>query len=151
MELTRFRSILRRWLDSLVTPLDSSWYPVPMNRKHFHPYATFGKDGEIYFNASGSLAEASVWINRPSDNEIREMLTAIRNALQLSVPALAAILGVPRNTLQKWMSGARRPSGAAARLIWLLHANWLQPEILTKPGAWLVWGNQPESPATLPG
>lgn len=122
-----------------------------MNRKHFHPYATFGKDGEIYFNASGSLAEASVWINRPSDTEIRAMLTAIRNALQLSVPALAAILGVPRVTLRRWMSGARRPSGAAARLIWLLHANWLHPEILTKPGAWLVWGRHNDSATTPPG
>lgn len=110
-----------------------------MTRKHFRPYVALGKDGQLYFKASGSLAEGTVWLYRPQDEQIREMLTALRNALQLSVPALAALLGVPRITLRRWMNGARRPSGAARRLIWLLHANWLEPEILTKPGAWLSW------------
>jgi len=72
---------------------------------------------------------------------VRRMLAELRDALQCSTPHLAAILGTPLATVRKWFSGERNPSGAASRLVWLLHTQTTTPGLLEKnPGLWLEWG-----------
>ncbi len=68
------------------------------------------------------------------------MLGELRADLELPVAGLAAVLGVPRITLRRWMNGTRQPSGAARRLVWLLHTAQRSPDTLKQPSAWLAWG-----------
>ncbi|MFA6545534.1 MAG: hypothetical protein WCS99_14040 [Limisphaerales bacterium] len=49
----------------------------------------------------------------------------LNDLLQKSTEAeLLATLACSRSTLRKWRSGERQPSGAAMRLIWLVHRVW---------------------------
>jgi len=56
----------------------------------------------------------------PTAGEVRLTLIRLRQKLHWSRPAMAAFLGVHRGVLRSWEVGARSPSGAARRLIWLL-------------------------------
>lgn len=51
----------------------------------------------------------------PNDTTAR--LRAFQARQRLTTQQLAALLGVPLTTAQKWLSGARNPSGAAVRLL----------------------------------
>ncbi len=67
------------------------------------------------------------------------MLEKLREALGISVAALAALLGVPQITARRWLNGTRSPSGAAKRLIWLLYTSATAPETLTDGRNWWEW------------
>ena len=54
----------------------------------------------------------------PNDTTAR--LRAFQARQRLATQRLAALLGVPLTTAQKWLSGARNPSGAAVRLLDIL-------------------------------
>ena len=53
------------------------------------------------------------------------MLLEMRTRLRWSQEFAASVLGVPLATLRKWEDGTRNPSGAARKLIWLLHDSLL--------------------------
>lgn len=46
-----------------------------------------------------------------------ERLRAMQARLRMTTPAFACYLGVPQTTAEKWLSGARNPSGAAEHLL----------------------------------
>ena len=123
-----------------------SCYTVGMTRRHFRQEIFQGANGEICLGTSGHMAGLYVKQFQPDDTRVRDMLAALRDHLGFSTPSLAALLGISNAALRHWMSGTRRPCGAARRLIWLLHANLLAPESLTKPGAWMVWGAECQLP-----
>jgi len=55
---------------------------------------------------------------------------------------LAAVLGVPGATLRKWEGAERKPSGAAKKLIWLLHAILVKKERIPTDLHIAAWGQQ---------
>ncbi len=67
----------------------------------------------------GAAAEAAVSLSEPDAAEIRRMLRDLQVRQGWSQATLATMLGVPPITARRWLSGARRPSGAAKKLIWL--------------------------------
>jgi DNA-binding XRE family transcriptional regulator len=56
----------------------------------------------------------------PGAGEIRAVLIRLRQTLRWSRAGMAALLGVSQTVVKAWESGARQPSGAARRLIWLV-------------------------------
>jgi len=58
--------------------------------------------------------------NAPTVKEFRLGLLGLRARLGWSRSMLSAFLGVGKDTLRRWESGERNPSGAARRLIWLV-------------------------------
>ena len=58
---------------------------------------------------------------------------------------LAAYFGVSRDTLRRWETGEREPSGAARRLIWLLNTLLANPERLNDGLDMLMWGKKREA------
>jgi hypothetical protein len=67
------------------------------------------------------------------------MLCELQEHLRLPMEGFAAMFGVPLVTMRKWLSGERHPSGAAKRLIWLLHCAQFDPSVLRKLDGWLKW------------
>lgn len=67
------------------------------------------------------------------------MLTEIRERLQLPVESLAMLFGTPLITVRKWLNGERKPSGAAKRLIWMIHCAMFNPSVLRKLDGWVKW------------
>jgi len=51
--------------------------------------------------------------------DIRTVLIHLRQKLYWSRRSMADFLGISENVLRAWESGARQPSGAARRLIWV--------------------------------
>lgn len=64
-----------------------------------------------------------------------------REYLQIPVETLAALFGVPLITMRKWLSGERKPSGAAKRLIWVVNSALFRPRVLQKLDNWLHWAD----------
>ena len=70
------------------------------------------------------------------------MLLQLRTAREWPRAHLAAVLGVPEATLRKWEDGGRRPSGAAKKLIWLLHTILVKKERIPTDLHIAAWGQQ---------
>jgi len=109
------------------------------------PYAfLLTRDEWVAWNAPGeSWASVSRGFS-PSAEEIRKVLVGLRRDLRWSRSTLAAILGVPRDSLRRWETGARNPSGAARRLIWLIHLLASQPEKMRDGFDFIFWGKTDE-------
>jgi hypothetical protein len=110
-----------------------------MKREHFHRQVGFDANGSLVCSASGEFLGLVNGIHQPTKAEVRAMLEKLREALGISVAALAALLGVPRITARRWLNGSRSPSGAAKRLIWILYTSATAPETLADGRNWLEW------------
>jgi DNA-binding transcriptional regulator YiaG len=76
----------------------------------------------------------------PCAEELRGMLRDLRERANLSRAYLAALLGVPKETLRRWEDGSRSPSGAARRLIWLMRCALFEPDRITNTEQIITWG-----------
>ncbi len=106
----------------------------------------YGDNGEVYAQASGKTAQLLARVHGPTDEQIRKLMLQIRRKQNWSQASLAAVMGAPKNTVRKWEEGARRPSWAAKKLIWTIHALVFAPQALLDDWEYFVtWG------ATGPG
>jgi len=88
-------------------------------------------DGERFYpNFSGELMSVFSFVYGPQPDAIRKALLELRIRHNWPRSYLAAVLGAPKATVRKWELGERKPSGAARKLIWLLHALLLRPDLI---------------------
>lgn len=80
----------------------------------------------------------------PSVADVRALLLRLRSDLRWPRATLAAFLGVSLDVVRRWETGERNPTGAARRLIWLLHLLATQPEKLASGLDLIVWGRGDE-------
>jgi transcriptional regulator with XRE-family HTH domain len=100
---------------------------------------------EVHPPISGEEAgNLSALLYAPSSVEIREMLLALRLRQRWSQAFTAAVLGVTEGAVVKWESGKRKPNGAAAKLIFLLHSQIVEKADKVK-NCWdlAFWGGLP--------
>lgn len=84
--------------------------------------ALFVTDGaRVYLNLPGEFYQDIRELASPAPEEVRQMLLQIRQERRWPHAYMAAVLGVSKEVLRKWLSGERHPTGAAKKLIWLLH------------------------------
>ena len=119
-------------------------YIVSMSaiRVHFCPTIWTNEQLEIsglFGLVSTRNAAKEMRIFAPSPARCRKMLSEIREQLRLPVESLAMLLGTPLVTVRKWLNGERNPSGAAKRLIWLIHCAQFKPSVLRKMDGWTKW------------
>jgi hypothetical protein len=50
------------------------------------------------------------------------------------------VLGIPVLTFRAWLAGRARPTAAAVRCIWLVHALLLRPGLVTSAFDLITWG-----------
>src|SRR5437879_1840169 len=94
----------------------------------------------IYLNLSGELIHLFASFSAPKNEQILKMLGELRCHLKCSQAYLATFLGVPIITLRRWERNERRPSGAARKFIWFLHALLLQTEDIRCHRDIAAWG-----------
>lgn len=122
------------------------WHLVPMKsgeripRNNYSPTLFVSKTGEIYTTVSGELGLQFAKVLRPTPSETRQAILALRRKLCWSRAHLAALLGVPLNTVRRWEDGSRNPSAPARRLVWMLDSLFNAPERLTNLPSLLTWG-----------
>jgi DNA-binding transcriptional regulator YiaG len=111
-------------------------------------------DGEIYTTQSGALATSVAKVLGPTAEESRQTLLRLRRRLRWSRGQMAAMLGISIWTLRRWEEGARNPSRAARRLIWIVEGLLFKPERFRDPMGMIVWSEganisepQPRAPA----
>lgn len=98
-------------------------------------------DGEFLPNLPGYVWATVSHACAPKREEIRHMLLELRQKLHWSQELTAGVLGVPLVTLRRWENGTRRPSGAARKLIFLLHDSFLcRPKKIQNACDLLLWG-----------
>jgi len=114
------------------------YVPVPIAR--YRRKVFFGSDGQVYSTESGAALLAVSRLFAPSAADSRKALLNIRRKCRWSRAALAAVLGIPINTVRRWETGERRPNASAQRLIWLTEALTLHRERLSTPASFLSWG-----------
>lgn len=78
-------------------------------------------------HAQGKLTCRTVVMPKPVKQIKPQEIRAIRQKLRLSQTVFAALLNVPPVTERKWESGARKPSGAALKLLSIAKS---KPEVL---------------------
>lgn len=76
----------------------------------------------------------------PSPEEIQDLLIGLRQKLRWSRAGMAALLGASEHAVRAWETGARRPSGAARRLIWLLDLILHEPSDCKGALEVIFWG-----------
>lgn len=76
----------------------------------------------------------------PSPKEIQGLLLVLRLKLRWSRPRMAALLGASEHAVRAWETGARRPSGAARRLIWLIYLMLREPGDYKGALELMFWG-----------
>lgn len=110
-----------------------------MKRIHHHRHFRIHPDGTLAVQMSGDVASRLSQTFQPSGPEVIRLLEQLRGHLGISVPALAALLGVPSITVRSWLTKRRTPTGAARRLIWLLATATDRPEDLADGHKWWNW------------
>jgi len=75
------------------------------------------------------------------------MLVRLRSRLTWSRSMRAAFLGGSRDVVRRWETGERNPSGAARRLIWLLHLLVTDRNKLQNAMDLIFWGRGEEARA----
>ena len=101
----------------------------------------FARDGELTaFNVDGTAWQLLSQGSAPTAEEIRTMLLNIRRSLNWSRPTMAALLEVCPGTLRSWEDGRRKPSGAARRLVHLIHLLMQKPQACRSAFDLLLWG-----------
>ena len=107
----------------------------------YRKFITIKENGEVVLTYSGEIAAATAWVYRPSTDEIRRMLRELRMGWSWPQGMLAGMLGTSRHTLRRWEDGSRRPSAAAAKLIWLLYFLFVADDEPFDLFDWFSWGN----------
>ena len=99
---------------------------------------------ELHPNLGPKCLEGFADALAPDTEAIRHMLIELRTKLKWPRYFAAVVLGVPASTLAKWENGTRNPSGAAKKLIFLLHALVVDDSEKVK-NCWdvAVWGRIP--------
>jgi DNA-binding transcriptional regulator YiaG len=110
-----------------------------MKRVHHHGQPHFQPDGTLAIRMPGDFACRLTQTFQPTGPEVIQLLEQLRGRLGISVPTLAALLGVPCITVRSWLTHRRTPTGAARRLIWLLATATDRPEDLADGHKWLNW------------
>lgn len=108
------------------------------------PFTVLGFDNLPVFNVSGECWGIISRGFAPSADESCEMLVALRTNLKWSRAMLAAFMGVSRETVRRWETKERKPSGAAKRLIWLMETLTSHPERLKSGLDLPFWGQSDE-------
>lgn len=117
-----------------MTKKDALRFAVP---PHF-TVVLFPKGMDVLFPGSGyKLLERSL---APSPKEIQILLIGLRAKLRWSRTLMAALLGASEHAVRAWETGARQPSGAARRLIWLLDLMVREPEDIKGALELIFWG-----------
>lgn len=120
--------------ESTITKRDALRFAVP---PHFVA-VLFPKGMDALFPGRGYKAlERSL---APSPKEIQDMLIHLRLKLRWSRPRMAALLGASEYAVRAWETGARQPSGAARRLIWLLNLMVREPGDFKGALDLIFWG-----------
>jgi DNA-binding transcriptional regulator YiaG len=88
---------------------------------------------------SGDTLQTFSQFFRPRPSELRRMLHQVRDHHRESLSACAIRYGVSRSTIIKWASGRRAPSGAAARIIWIVWTAAFNPDAISDYFSWAVW------------
>lgn len=96
------------------------------------------------FNVSGECWGIISREFAPSADESCETLVAMRTNLKWSRAMLAAFMGISRQTVRRWETKERKPSGAAKRLIWLMETLTRHPERLKSGLDLPLWGQSDE-------
>lgn len=138
------------WVRFLLSFSPSTWHIGCMVEKNpksdalrysFPPYYVGVVDGKLpVFNVPGECWKDLERGLAPTVGEVRQMLLRLRSELRWPRSALAAFLGVSRDVVRRWETGARNPSGSARRLIWLLNLLVRYPEQLKNGLDLIVWG-----------
>ena len=114
-------------------------------RYSFPPYYVGVVDGKLpVFNVPGECWKDLERGFAPTAGEVRQLLLRLRSELRWPRSALAAFLGVSREVVRRWETGARNPGGAARRLIWLLDLLVRHPEKLKTGMDLIFWGKGAE-------
>lgn len=101
-------------------------------------YAT---DGSVFFSVSGKVGQAMSRVWGPSSAETRQAILDLRRQMKWSRALLAAVMGISTDTLRRWEEGRRNPCASARKLIWVLHALFLDPVQLLNAGNIVRWGH----------
>lgn len=89
----------------------------------------------------GALDVAELFAPKPA--EVRRMLLALRKRLRWSQPFAAMVLGVTPSAIAKWESCDRQANGAAAKLIFLLYSELIEPGKIRNVWDLALWGGIP--------
>lgn len=116
-------------------------------KKYFRKRVFSPQAGEICVTVSGELGVEISRLFGPTVTETRKSLLELRQKLGCSRAHLAALLGVPIETLRRWEDGTRNPSAPARKLIWMLQALIYAPERLTDFFSIASWGITTQSKA----
>jgi DNA-binding transcriptional regulator YiaG len=99
---------------------------------------------ELHPNLGPKCLDSFVGALAPDIEAIRQMLIELRMKMKWPRHFAAVVLGVPASTLAKWETGKRNPSGAAKKLIFLLHALVVdESEEIRNCWDLAVWGKVP--------
>ena len=81
-------------------------------------------------------------VTAPKTEEIRQMLIQLRTHFKWSQAYAAAVFGVPKATVRAWERAERNPSGAARKLIWLIHTWFFKTVPLRNSRDISSWGGK---------
>lgn len=72
------------------------------------------------------MAEMDILCGKKLPEYDGERIKSIRHKLNLSQTVLAAVLNMSPSTVRQWEQGAKHPSGAATRLLFLLESKGIE-------------------------
>jgi DNA-binding transcriptional regulator YiaG len=121
-------------MDESMTKKDALRFAVP---PHFVA-VLFPKGMDVLF--SGRAYKSLERGFAPNTKQIQNLLINLRLKLRWSRPRMAALLGASEHAVRAWETGARQPSGAARRLIWLLDLMVRQPGDIKGALELIFWG-----------
>jgi transcriptional regulator with XRE-family HTH domain len=122
-----------------IKPFPESVLGIPV-RESLPPFFLVRIEGQVVPNYSGDFWHTLQGQNAPSIEELRLTLISLRRHLHWGRPMLSAFLGVSRDTLRRWETGERTPTGAARRLIFLAGMLVLTPDKLRNGLDIMFWG-----------
>jgi transcriptional regulator with XRE-family HTH domain len=102
--------------------------------KNPHRKLWVNEKGEVFQNIlpAGNPLRGAAALLVPTPEESRSSLLRIRKSFRLSRAQLAIALGVGFDTLRRWESGERAPSGPARRLIQIVADIFFSQEPLSE-------------------
>jgi len=135
-------------ITSLLASKSPTWHNVGMGKKGHRlfscpPYMLLPFGGDLPLcRMSGKTWQIISRLYGREVGEPRLTLLELRRRLLWSRSTLGAFLGVGKDTLRRWETGERYPSGAARRLIWLIDVLVFHPERLVDGMDFMLWGRR---------